>query len=143
QYQTAPGCAQAGHRRQRLGRSAAAVGPGHGHTQGSEHGRGGLATPVTILAETMSFIGARLGTDQQRRFWDAFMESGIEIIGADDELLRMAREIDRRYADLALGFADCTLLAACERERVAVVLSFDTRLTAYRPTFAPAIVLPR
>lgn len=108
----------------------------------AEHDRDGLATPVTILAETMSFIGARLGTDQQRRFWDAFMESGIEIIGADDELLRMARDIDRRYADLALGFADCTLLAACERERVAVVLSFDTRLTAYRPTFAPAIVLP-
>jgi len=106
-----------------------------------EHGADGLATPVTILAETMSFIGARLGVDQQRRFWDAFMESGIEIIDADAELLRMARDIDRRYEDLAFGFADCTLLAACERGRVARVLSFDTRLAAYRPTFAPALEL--
>ena len=107
-----------------------------------QHDSDSLATPVTILAETMSFLGARLGVEQQRRFWDAFMESGIEVLGVDGELLRMARDIDRRYEDLAFGFADCTLLAACERERTAVVLSFDTRLAAYRPTFAPAIILP-
>jgi len=116
----------------------------HGRARAAfhQHRSDSLATPITILAETMSFIGARLGTEQQRRFWDAFVESGIEIIDVDTELLRMARDIDRRYEALAFGFADCTLLAACERERTAVVLSFDARLTAYRPTFAPAILLP-
>ncbi len=103
---------------------------------------GGLATPVTILAETMSFIGARLGIDEQRRFWDAFMASGIELIAVDAQLLEAAREVDRGYAGRAFGFADCTLLAACEREHVSHVLSFDTRLSAYKPSFAPAIILP-
>jgi len=102
---------------------------------------GGLGVPVTILAETMSFIGARLGVDQQRRFWDGFMVSGIEIVAVDADLLGTAREIDRRYADAGFGFADCTLLAACERERVSCVLSFDARLAAFRPSFAPALEL--
>jgi predicted nucleic acid-binding protein len=106
------------------------------------HARQGLATPVTILAETMSFIGARLGVVEQRRFWDGFMSSGIEIVAVDVQLLEAAREIDRRYADVAWGFADCTLLAACECERSPHLLTFDTRLSAFRPSFAPALLLP-
>jgi predicted nucleic acid-binding protein len=105
------------------------------------HAASGLATPVTILAETMSFIGARLGAHEQRRFWDGFIASGIELIPVDAELVQSAREIDRHYSDLALGFADCTLLAACERERTPHVLSLDTRLLAFNPSFAPALLL--
>lgn len=100
---------------------------------------GPLGVPVSILSETMSLLGARAGIEQQRRFWDGFMVSGIELIAVDAELLEVAREIDVRYEDVAFGFADCTLLAACERGRCARVLSFDRRLAAYRPTFAPAL----
>ncbi len=105
------------------------------------HAAGGIGVPATILGETMSFLGARVGINAQRSFWDAFMRSGIEIVQADAELLEIAREIDRRYADAGFGFADCTLLAACERERCACILSFDSRLASYRPTFAAAIEL--
>lgn len=97
------------------------------------HASGGLATPITILAETMSFIGARLGVELQRRFWDGFMHSGIEIVPVDAELLTPARDIDKRYADCGFGFADCTLLAACERAGTSRVLSFDSRLAVFRP----------
>ncbi|MEI6622723.1 MAG: PIN domain-containing protein, partial [Actinomycetes bacterium] len=102
---------------------------------------GGLGVPVTILAETVSFLRARLGIDQQRRFWDAFAVSGIELVAVDAELLERARAIDLAYADAGFGFADCTLLATCEQERVATVLSLDRRLGAYRPSFAPALLL--
>jgi predicted nucleic acid-binding protein len=102
---------------------------------------GGLATPVTILAETMSFLRARLGVEQQRRFWDAFLASGIEVLPVGVELLEHARAIDAAYADAGFGFADCTLLAACESERVAVLLTLDHRLAAYRPAFAQSLVL--
>lgn len=102
-----------------------------------------LGVPVSILAETMSLLGARAGLEHQRRFWNGFMHAGIELVGVDFDLLEIAREIDERYEDVGFGFADCTLLAACERLRCARVLSFDRRLAVYRPTFAPALdVLP-
>lgn len=101
----------------------------------------GLAAPVTILAETMSFVLARFGIEQQRSLWDAFGRSGIEMIPADAELLAVARDIDRRYSDANFGFADCTLLASCEVLRTPTILSLDQRLRVYRPTFASAIEL--
>ncbi|MDH4140186.1 MAG: PIN domain-containing protein [Coriobacteriia bacterium] len=102
-----------------------------------------LAVPVTILTETLGFVRTRYGISYQRRLWDGLKESGIEVVGVDDALLDMAREIDERYADVGFGFADCTLLAACEVLRDARVLSFDRRLATYRPSFAPALeVLP-
>jgi predicted nucleic acid-binding protein len=100
-----------------------------------------LGVPVSILAEAMSLLGARAGIVQQRRFWDGFMASGIELVSIDADLLEAARDIDRRYEDAGYGFADCTLLAACERLRCSRVLSFDRRLAAYRPSFAPALEL--
>jgi predicted nucleic acid-binding protein len=105
------------------------------------YGRGELGVPVTILAETMSFVGARLGIDQQRRLWDGFLASGIEVVPIDVHTLGLAREIDRRYADAGLGFADCTLLAACEVARVGTLLTLDGRLAAYRPGFTSALEL--
>lgn len=83
----------------------------------------------------MSFLHARVGLDGQRAFWDAFMRSGIEVLGVDLPLMEHARVIDRDYADAGFGFADCTLLAACERAGCARVLSFDARLRIYRPSF--------
>lgn len=101
----------------------------------------GLAVPETILAETMSFIRARLGAAKQRAFWGAFMRSGIELTVVDDDLLELAFEIDARYADASFGFADSVLLAACERLKCARVLTFDTRLGQYRPTFTDHLEL--
>lgn len=100
-----------------------------------------LGVPVSILSEAMSLLAARSGIESQRRFWDGFMHSGIEVIGVDIELLESAREIDERYRDAGFGFADCTLLAACERLKCARVLSFDRRLAAYRPSFATSLEL--
>jgi predicted nucleic acid-binding protein len=100
-----------------------------------------ISMPSTILAETMSFVRARFGLEQQRRVWDSLSASGIEIIAVGAELIEAAREIDRLYADVGFGFSDCTLLATCEQERVARVLSHDRRLAVYRPSFASGIEL--
>lgn len=89
----------------------------------------------------MSFIRARFGLDQQRRFWDGFANSGIVVVPVDSELIALARDIDARYGDAGFGFADCTLLAACEQVGSATVLSLDQRLRSYRPTFANSLEL--
>lgn len=106
-----------------------------------ENEQDGLFTPVTILAETMSFLGARVGMEYQRAFWDGFMDSGIELVQADAELLKIAREIDRRYTDVRYGFADCTLLAVAELLQCEKLLSFDRHLAAYRPDFTDSLRL--
>lgn len=100
-----------------------------------------LLLPVTILAETMSLVGSRRGLHHQRRLLDGVLASGIEIVPADADLVARAREIDREYEDAGFGFADCMLLATCERERIARVLSFDRRLAVFRPSFAPSLEL--
>ncbi|MBA4370334.1 MAG: hypothetical protein C0418_02005 [Coriobacteriaceae bacterium] len=103
----------------------------------------GVLVPVTILAETMGLVGRRYGLHHQRRIWDAALGSALTILSADAALIEQARAIDRAYEDVGFGFADCMLLATCERERIARVLSFDRQLAAYRPSFAAALeVLP-
>jgi predicted nucleic acid-binding protein len=93
-----------------------------------------LAVPLTILTETLSLIRVRYGLEYQRRLWDGVRVSGVEILYSDESQLDRARDIDERYADVGFSFADCTL---------ARILSFDRRLVAYRPTFAPGLeVLP-
>ncbi|MGB4593331.1 MAG: PIN domain-containing protein [Coriobacteriia bacterium] len=103
----------------------------------------GVAVPVTILTETLCFARTRYGIDRHRRLWDGISASGIEVITVGPEILKRAREIESKYADVGFGFADCTLLATCEELRTARVLSFDRRLAVYKPSFAPALeVLP-
>ena len=100
-----------------------------------------LAIPVTVLTETLSLVRARYGLEYQRRLWDGVRASGIGVLPVDAALLERARAIDERYADAGFGFVDCTLLAACEEQRIARVLSFDRRLATYRPSFAPGLEL--
>lgn len=102
-----------------------------------------LAMPVTLLAESLGLVLSRWGIGVQRQVWDMFRVSGIEVIPVGPETLGLARQIEERYADAGFGFADCTLLAACEELRTARILSFDRRLAVYRPSFAPSLeVLP-
>lgn len=98
-------------------------------------------TPITIVAEAASLIAKRYGLYEQRRFWDLVAEGELELLPVDLDLIRDARTIDQQYSDLGLGFADAILLACCERERCARIFTFDRRLAAYKPTFAPAVEL--
>lgn len=103
----------------------------------------GLVVPITILTETLCFVGTRYGLTYQRRLWDGVSTSGIEVVQVGPEALGRVRQIESKYADAGFGFADCTLLAVCEEMRTARILSFDRRLAAYKPSFAPSLeVLP-
>jgi predicted nucleic acid-binding protein len=98
-------------------------------------------SPVTIVAEAAGFIRLRYGLHHQRRFWDWVTEGSMDVLPVDLELIRQGRAIDEQYRDLGLGFADAILLACCERERCARIFTFDRRLAAFKPSFAPALEL--
>lgn len=99
------------------------------------------STPVTTVAETAGLVRRRWGLSAERRFWDLFDAGQVDLLPVDAELMHEARTIDRRYSDLGLGFADSILLASCERERCARIFTFDRRLAAYKPSFAPSLEL--
>lgn len=101
-----------------------------------------LLLPWSVLDETMMLIMQRAGLDLQRRFWDALIAGGYELVPLDAEVLRGAREIDETYRDAGLGFFDSMILATCERIRCARVLTFDRRhFPLYRPSFAAGLEL--
>ncbi len=105
------------------------------------HSRIQLAVPVAILAETMGLLKSHWGLHVQRHFWESLEASGIAILSTDTDLISAAHAIDSAYADADFGFADCVLLATCERERTARIMSFDRRLAAYKPSFAGSLEL--
>lgn len=101
-----------------------------------------ILLPWSALDETMMLIARRAGLDVQRRFWDAVLRGGYEIVPLDADVLRAARVIDETYHDSALGFFDSMLLATCERVRCARVFTFDRRhFPLYRPSFAAGLEL--
>lgn len=107
----------------------------------TSHAQEELAVPAAILAETMGLLKSHWGLHVQRRFWDSLDVSGITILPTDSGLILAAHAIDRAYADAGFGVADCVLLATCERERSARIMSFDRRLAAYKPSFAGSLEL--
>lgn len=112
-------------------------------TQALAEHAGTLLIPEVVLSELMSLVRVRAGVHAQRAYWDGFMKSGIQIVAAEAELLQAARRIDRMYEDAGFGFVDCVLLATCEREQCARLLTLDSRLSVYRPTFTQVLdILP-
>lgn len=85
-----------------------------------------LVTIDLVLAETDFLLLSRLGREAEARFLDQLARGTPirEPLGHDD--LARAVEIERRYADHALGLTDSALMAVAERLG-ARVLTLDRR----------------
>jgi predicted nucleic acid-binding protein len=104
---------------------------------------GPLLVPSLVLAEAGHLVGARLGA-RAEVLLAANLAQGVlfcEPVHPAD-WLRIA-ELAARYADLPLGLADASLVAAAERLGIVDVASFDEHLRVVRPAHAEALnVLP-
>ncbi|HEX5763629.1 MAG TPA: PIN domain-containing protein [Solirubrobacterales bacterium] len=87
--------------------------------------------PVPVLAEVDHILAQRLGSFAARRFLRAVADGIYEVAYLSAGLMRRAVELDEQYADLGLGFADCTLMALAERHELPI-LTFD--FTDFRAT---------
>lgn len=89
----------------------------------TELGRG-LLVPGPVVVEADQLLRARVGDHAARAFLAAMAngEHGFAPVSAG--LLRRAVELDARFADLGLGFADGCVMALAERRRLPV-LTFD------------------
>jgi predicted nucleic acid-binding protein len=104
---------------------------------------GPLLVPSLVAAEAAHLVGRRVGARAEVRLAGEFA-SGVLLCEPvhPADWLRIA-ELAARYADLPLGLADASLVAAAERLGIVDVLSFDEHLRAVRPAHADALnVLP-
>jgi hypothetical protein len=96
-------------------------------TAALRHERGPLVVTDLVLAEADFLILKRLGRAAEGEFVAQVVEGVFLREAVTDLDLRRAQEIGSRYADLALGLTDATLMALGERLRVRRVLTLDRR----------------
>lgn len=80
--------------------------------------------PTPVLAEVDYFVSKRVGGFAARTFLQEVAGGTHEVAYLSAGLLRRAVELDDRYADLDLGFADTCLMAIAERHELPI-LTFD------------------
>jgi uncharacterized protein len=78
----------------------------------------------SVLVETDHLVRSRLGSFAARALLGAVARGELSAAFLSPGLLRRANEIDARFADLALGLVDASVMAYAERHRLPI-LTFD------------------
>jgi len=103
---------------------------------------GALVIPAPTAAEIDYLLGQRLGQSARRAFLRDLAAGRFIVAALDREDYATIIDIDARYADLALGLADCALVALAGRYRTTRILSFDERhLRAVAPLYGEAFTI--
>ncbi|MGQ0575478.1 MAG: PIN domain-containing protein [Pseudonocardia sp.] len=84
-----------------------------------------IAAPVT--AEIDYLLGRRVGRAARHAFLDDLATGNFVVEGLDAADHAAAVALDRRYADLDLGLADCATVVLAQRLATRRVLTFDRR----------------
>jgi len=106
----------------------------------------GATEPLVVVSPTLVEIDYWIRKRLQPSVWDAFVEdiaSGAYHLEhpSPTDLLR-ARELERQYATLRLGFVDAAVIAICERLEEPKVATLDRRhFAVVQPSHCEALEL--
>jgi hypothetical protein len=93
-----------------------------------------LLVPEPVVTEVDWFLRERVGAAAARNFLEALVEGAYVRVTLSPSLFAAAVEIDRRYADLDIGFVDAAVMAVAESTQ-SPILTFDFRdFRATKPT---------
>lgn len=87
--------------------------------------------PSPVIVEADHLVRKRVGNHAARRFLKTVAGGGHEVAFLTAGLMRRAAELDRKYADLNLGFVDASVMAIAERHDLPI-FTFD--FTDFRAT---------
>jgi predicted nucleic acid-binding protein len=79
-----------------------------------EADRGPLIIPVAVLAEIMCMLEATVPDHVVESFLEDLISGTYEMVWQEADLARVL-ELEKRYRDLRLGFADSAVIACAER----------------------------
>jgi predicted nucleic acid-binding protein len=103
---------------------------------------GGLVIPAPTTAEVDYLLGRRFGSAARRAFVSDLAAGRFSVASLERADHATILDLDARYADLELGFADCALVTLAARHRTTRILSFDERhFRAVAPLHGKAFTL--
>ncbi|HEY1834318.1 MAG TPA: PIN domain-containing protein, partial [Solirubrobacteraceae bacterium] len=88
---------------------------------------GELLVPAPTTAEVDYLLGQRFGLDARRGFLTDLARGRFTVASLERIDYETIVELDKKYADLNLGLADCALVALAARYETTRILSFDER----------------
>jgi hypothetical protein len=88
---------------------------------------GAIVVPMAILAEIDYLLRVRLGSRAVTRFLEGIAVGGFTLEPFTSQDLSRCQTLLKAYADLDLGLADASVIAAAERKGVRRILTVDLR----------------
>lgn len=97
-----------------------------------KHTHGRLITTWPIITEVTYILKARVHPEAQADFLKWIIIGGIEVFEVQKGHLSKIIELQKKYSDLPMDFADATLLIAAESLDINKVFSIDKDFSIYR-----------
>lgn len=88
---------------------------------------GPLVIPAPVTAEVDYLLSQRVGRASQRSFIADLAAGRFAVACLERDDYSTIADLDRRYADLELGLADCSLVVVAHRYGTDRIVSFDER----------------
>jgi hypothetical protein len=89
--------------------------------------RGALLLPSPVVPEVDHLLGVRIGREARRVFYRGLVEASYLLVDLPQERIARIDEIDAQFADLDLGFVDCSLVVLAESLGVPRIATTDRR----------------
>ena len=88
---------------------------------------GALAMPAPVTAEIDYLLGRRFGRSARSAFLHDLATGRFAVACLERTDYETVERLERQYADLDLGLADCAIVVLAERFQTNRILSFDER----------------
>jgi uncharacterized protein len=95
-----------------------------------------------ILAEVDYMLMSRVGSHASMKFLQGLADGDYIIETYLPQDIRYALEKSKKYKTLALGLADCAVMALSERLHIPTILTFDNHFNIVKPSAFKQFVLP-
>ncbi len=87
----------------------------------------GLILPASIIPEVDHLLGARLGAKSRLAFYAGIVDGHYLVADVPREAYQRIVELNRRFADLDLGFVDASIAALAEALGLSRIATTDRR----------------
>ncbi|HSL22653.1 MAG TPA: PIN domain-containing protein [Vicinamibacterales bacterium] len=100
----------------------------HARARGIIQGeQSGLVLPAPVIAEVDHLLGRRLGARSRLTFYDGMAGGYYLVVDLPREAYSRVAELNRRFADLELGFVDAAVAALAETLGLPRIATTDRR----------------
>ena len=89
--------------------------------------QGGLVIPAPIIPEVDHLLGTRLGSEAQLTFYEALGDGSYFVADLPRESYPRVIDLNRQFAELALGFVDAAVVAIGEAIGLRRIATSDRR----------------